>query len=136
MSMGRELVNLLAANGLGEYEVDLFLNFLPETPVVCGSVFETAGAAPTAGFGVQGIQHESPAVQIRFRGEAFDVEGPRVKAHTAYRLCMTQWGVVLSGTKYLTLKPMQSPYILERDGNNRVVWAFNAIAEKEPSATI
>ena len=136
MSIGTEIVSLLTSNSLGTYGTDLFLNALPETPATCGAVFETAGAGPTAGFGFPGIQHESPGVQIRFRGERYDDEGPRVKAQTAYRLFMTVQGSTLSGTKYLTLHPTQAPFILDRDGDERVVWAFNALAVKELSAAI
>jgi hypothetical protein len=136
MSMGTEIIALLEANALGTYGTDLFLNMIPETPQICGAVFETAGAAPTAGFGFPGIQHESPGVQIRFRGEPFDEAGPRVKAQTAYRLFMTVQGQTLSGTKYLTLHPNQAPFILDRDGDQRIVWAFNALALKELSSEL
>jgi len=136
MSLGTEIVALLSANALGTYGTDLFLNSMPETPDVCGAVFETGGAPPSAGFGVAGIQYETPGIQIRFRGARRDADGPRVKAQTAYRLLVTKWGQVLSGTQYLTLKPSQAPFPLERDGNERVVWVFNALCEKGLSASI
>jgi len=136
MSVGHEIVDLLETVPLGVEGDDLFLNAMPETPNSCGAVFETAGSGPTAGFGVQGIAYESPAVQIRFRGEPYDEDAPRVKIATAYRLLMQQWGVTLGSTKYLTIKPLQAPFILERDGNSRVVWVFNAVTEKELSVEL
>lgn len=136
MSIGHEIVSLLEANALGTAGDDLFLNSLPETPNTCGAVYETGGMPPTSGFGFPGIQHESPGVQVRFRGEPYDEDAPRIKAQTTYRLFMTIQGTTLSSTKYLTLHAEQAPFILERDGNSRVVWAFNAIAVKELSADL
>ena len=133
MSVADEIIALLATGSIGVYEVDLFKNRMPETPNTCGCVFDTAGVAPQAGFGVAGIQHETPGVQIRFRGEKRQSAEPYAKAQSAYRLLMANWGAVLSNTQYLTLKPLQSPFILERDGNERVVWVFNALLEKELS---
>jgi hypothetical protein len=49
---------------------------------------------------------------------------------------MTIQGQTLSGTTYLTLHPTQPPFILERDGNERVVWVFNALPEKELSVSV
>lgn len=135
MSMGTELVALFAANGLGESQKTLFINAIPASPAVCGAVYESGGSAPDLGFGVPGIQHEHPTAQIRFRGASGDSDGPRVKAQTAYRLCAQQQAKTLSGTVYLLLRPLQSPF---RDGppdkNGCVEWLFNVIADKELSA--
>jgi len=135
MSMGNEIATLFASNSLGVVGASIFVNRMPETPDICCAIFETGGTAPQGGFSVPGILHERPGAQIRFRGEKRDSDGPRAQAQSAYRLCMTIQAMLLSGTKYLTLQPTQAPFILERDGNERVVWVFNVLAEKELSAT-
>lgn len=114
--------------------ITLFENMLPASPDVCGAVFQTGGPGPDRGFGVAGIQHERPMVQVRFRGAPDDADGPRVKAETAYRKLCEAWPVTLSGTLYLELKPMGHPIILERDANRRVVWSFNVLILKELTA--
>jgi hypothetical protein len=132
MSVADEIVALFIANDLGTAE-NLFTNRMPETPSTCGVIYDTAGLEPQPGFGVVGIQHERPGIQVRFRGEKRDSATPYASAQAAYRLLIESWGTELSGTQYLTLTPSQSPYILERDANNRVIWVFNALLEKELS---
>lgn len=134
MSLGSEVATFLASNGIGVLGTSMFLGKLPETPDTAIGLFETGGAPPQSGFGVSGIQHERPSLQLRFRGAPRDTEGPRARAQTAYRLLMTVQGQTLSGTLYLWLRPAQSPFVLERDGNDRTVWTFNVNAEKELSA--
>lgn len=134
MSFGSELVALLVANNLGVWKTDLFLNSMPDTPDACCALDLTSGAPPKGGFGVIGILHESPSVRVRVRGPKYDSETPRIRIERVYRLFPTVMGTSLSGTKYLSLQPLQPPFILEEDGFHRVTWTFNALAEKELSA--
>ena len=110
--------------------ITLFRDVMPASPDVCGAIFESGGAPPTPGFGVEGIVSESPTVQIRFRGVANDSQGPLAKARIAYA-ALQRVGVTLSSNFYHTLRPMQPPFILERDANQRVVWVFNVAAERD-----
>jgi hypothetical protein len=128
-TVGSDIAVYLQSLSLGTFGTTLFRDILPPTPDVCGAVFESGGAPPTPGFGVVGIAHETPSVQIRFRGAPDDSPTPAAKAQTAYQ-ALQRVGVTLSGTFYHWLRPMQPPFILERDANKRVVWAFNVLTQR------
>ena len=133
MSVSDELAAYLAGKGLGTLGTNLFYDNMPETPNVCGCVYQTGGTSPQGGFSTPGIKHERPGVQIRFRGEPYDSDSPKTKAMSAYEYLMQVQGTQVGGVTYLMVIPNQAPFVLEKDGNNRITWAFNAVAEKEPS---
>lgn len=134
MSFGSEIVALLEANGLGVFGTTIFLHKLPEAPDVCIALDITSGSPPDGAFGVLGIKYEKPSIRVRVRGVRADPEGPRARIENIFRLFPKVMGTTLSGTKYLSLQPLQPPFILEEDGNGRTIWTFNALAEKELSA--
>lgn len=137
MAMGSEIAAYLVTLGLGSLVAPrtLFINIMPEDPDVCGAVYETGGSAPDGGFGVEGIQYENPTCAIRFRGVSKDSEGPRIKARLAYRELAKIQAETVGACAYLTVTPLQAPFITERelDGKQRVVWGFSVLAQKEYS---
>ena len=135
MATALEIATYLNGLGLGTFATDIFIDDLPPDPDVCCAVNNSGGSAPDGGFGVDGIRFENPTLQILFRGVAGDSEGPRARAQTAYEGLAKIQAEALSGTQYLTVMPLQPPFILERDDQgHRVVWAFNVLIQKEPSA--
>lgn len=134
MSVLNEIAAHLAAEGLGTLNVDLFIGKLPNDPDACGVVYETGGIPPEYGFGAAGVKHETPAIQVVFRGALGDYAGPRAKAESAYRALAAVEAQALSGTFYHWIHPQQSPFLLNRDQPERVLIAFNCLCEKEPSA--
>lgn len=134
MSVLNEIAAHLVAQGLGVLGTDLFIGKLPNDPDACGVVYETGGLAPEMGFGAAGVKHETPAIQVVFRGAPGDYAGPRAKAESAYRALAAVEAQALSGTFFHFVHPQQSPFLLNRDQAERVLLAFNALCEKEPSA--
>jgi hypothetical protein len=136
MGMASEVAAHLAGLGLGVLASSLFVNKLPPSPDVCGAVFDSGGSAPDGGFGVTGIQYENPTVAVWFRGAPNDTEGPRVKSRTAYKELAKVQASAVSGVQYLTLVPIQPPFILpnEVSTDQRTVWCFNCAAQKEVSS--
>jgi len=133
MPLGMDIVDRLEDLGLGTYGTDLFLDEMPEDPPhVCTAVFESGGSPPDLGFGVDGIQHESPTAAIWFRGVEHDSAGPQARARTAYVELPKVQGESLNGTVYLTLIPLQPPFLLERDSQRRCIYVVNVQALKEP----
>lgn len=133
MSVTTEIATRVAtATGLVA-ETSLFRGMMPASPDVCGAVYEYPGIPPLHGFGVAGIQHEQPGVQVVFRGAPHDYDGPMAMARAAYNSLAAVQGTTLGGTKYLMIRPQQSPYALKRDENERVYIACNYLCEKEPS---
>lgn len=137
MSMGLEIVEKLEALGLGLYSAEprtLFLDEMPDDPDVCAAVFESGGAPPDFGFGQAGIKYENPAVAIWFRGDPHDSAGPHDRIRQAYLELAKIQAENVGSTPYLTVTPLQAPFILRRDDNKRrVIWVFNLLAQKEPS---
>lgn len=108
---------------------------LPATPDAVGVIYEYGGLAPIRRFGVVGVGYERPALQIAFRGDPEDYNGPRTKAETALRnLAQIQGTTILSGTEYLQADPQQSVFpVLPKDVNNRHTLGFNIYILKSPS---
>lgn len=138
MAMGSEIAAYLVTLGLGSLVPPrtLFVNTMPESPDVCGAVYQTGGFAPDGGFGVDGIQYENPTVAIRFRGATLDSEGPRVKASLAYSGLAKIQAETVGGCAYLTVTPLSPPMKVDQvelDGKQRIVWGFTILAKKEYS---
>ena len=133
MSALTEIKSKLETLSLGT----IVLGAMPGTPNSVGTVREYGGLAAERRFGITGIGYEHPAIQIIFRGEPFDYEGPRTKAETAWRaLAAVVPGALGAGvtTEYLTIDPQQSPFQIHPvDVNNRYYIGCNFYIMKVPS---
>lgn len=129
-----ELATYLADQGLGTVGTDLHMGWMPNEPDVSGAVYEYGGERAEHGFGTPGVKFENPSVQVVFRGAPQDYEGPRAKAETAFLKLAEVQARELSGTRYLIVRPKQSPFEMKRDEAMRVYIACNFDVRKEPSA--
>ena len=140
MAVLNEIATKLAALGVGTLGSSIHIGMMPETPDVCCAIFEYGGISPEYKFGAAGIDYETPAVQVVFRGTAYDYETPRASAATAYNGLASVECVTLSSTSggssafYHWVHPQQAPFLMERDANNRVYIGFNCLCEKALSA--
>jgi len=134
VSVIEEVAAFLAAAGLGQVKADIFIGKLPNDPPACCAIYEYGGIAPEGQFGAPGIRHETPAIQVVFRGAAHDYAGPRVKAAAAFDALTKVETQSLSGTFYHWIHAQQSPFFLQRDDAERTLIACNFLCEKEPSA--
>jgi len=102
---------------------NLFLGRMPDTPDECVVLYEYGGSAPdnTMGAGLPVLQN--PAVQIAVRAVLY------ASAETLINLCwITLEGITdmsLSGTRYNRVTAIQSPFLLERDSQDRVIFVQN-----------
>lgn len=135
MSALAEVAAYVATLSLGSPAPTVVKGQLPDAPASCIAVLEYGGPPPDLGFGVAGIQYEYPALQLLFRGEPNDYASPRALAETVYQeLAKVQAESIGSPPVYYHfVKPQQAPFLLERDGQQRCVIAFNVVAEKVPS---
>jgi len=131
-----ELGVYLAAQGVGTVGTDLFLGGLPDAPPACVAVLETGGMASAKAMRAApgSPVAEQPGFQVIARGAPFDYEGPRAKAQLAYRKLDGLGTSVLSGTRWFWVTATQSPFLIQRDENERVWIGFNVLAAKELSA--
>lgn len=113
----------------------LFKGQMPASaPNVCAAVYEYAGLGPIYELGQAAPAIEQPRVQVAFRGEPRDYEGPRATAETAYQAIAAVANTALSGARYLSITPLQPPFLLRRDDLSRIVIGFNVQVVKELSA--
>lgn len=74
---------------------------------------------------------EAPSIQIMGRGRDYSLVRARVKR--AWDILSAINGQTIGGTHYRYCRVTNSPGLIGRDGNDRVLIAFNAVAEKEVS---
>lgn len=130
-----DVMTLIAGAGLATEGTDLFTGALPASPDAVTVVAETTGRMPEYIFsqGLPGI--ERPRIQIRTRGAANDYEAPRIQIERVYQL-LAQRGheTVSGGARYLTWAPIQAPFAMGQDKNERWIFAVNLEVWKEASA--
>ncbi len=111
---------------------NLFLGRRPDTPDTCVAIYETGGTAPEMQFGTSTLPGiETRGLQVITRALGYS---------TAEALCTDVWGALclvdnetLSGTRYLLADPVQSPFALERDSQNRMLHVVNFLVSREVS---
>lgn len=118
-----EIGAYLVANGIGVLGTDLFKGPMPATPNKCVSILDYGGAAPDTVLGAAGDTQENPRFQLLSRDTT--LVGARAKAQEAFVALGKVKNMTLSGTRYLAIRPIQSPFFLMQDANNRIVYAVN-----------
>lgn len=107
---------------------------MPANPNSCTVIYEYGGLPPDMVFGQSNIEMEHPRVQVAVRGEPGDYATPRATAETAYRAMAAASHQSISSTRYLTMEPIQPPFLITKDENSRLIIGFNVQVLKELSA--
>lgn len=143
MSVVTEIAAKLSAFSLGTLGSTLFYGSMPPSPDECCAIYEYGGLAPVHGFGTPGIDFETPAIQVVFRGlqpkagVTTAYTGPRAKAEAAYLgLSAVEAETLTGGTSafYHTIHAQQAPLLIGRDESMRYLIGVNFLCEKDPSA--
>lgn len=107
---------------------NLFLGRLPDEPDTAVALFETGGEAPVNTMGGGQYELEQPRLQVLTRGAAYSA------THT---LAMSVWleleaiaNSTLSSTLYQRITAVQSPFPLERDSLDRIIFSQNFRIQK------
>ena len=103
---------------------------MPSNPNECIAILEYGGFTPDMVFGQSAIEIDHPRLQILFRGEPKDYDTPMSAATVAYRAMASAGAQTISGTRYLALTPIQPPFLLRKDENDRFEIAFNVAPDK------
>lgn len=138
-----EVTTYLASQGIGTAATDLFYGPMKEAyPDAVVLVQEYGGLTdepnlsdptPTAAPAGKSIRLEFPRIQILCRGARNDYNTPRAKAEAA-RVALTKvLNQTLSGVRYLAIEPIQPPFPLSADENERERIVFNCQITKELS---
>jgi len=120
-----------APQSIGVAGTDLFLGSTPDSPDACTTVREYAGEAPERTLGPS-TAYEQPRIQIVCRAGKDDYAAARTKAEAVYKV-IDKAELTLSGVHYLRIEPLQSPFTIGRDENDRWLIGFNASVMKEIS---
>ena len=119
---------------------NLFAGHMPETTGRAMAIFETAGGPPAHMLGGGAAAFERPDVQLIARstrpvaGAPASATGVRTLIDVGFRVLEGIANEALSGTTYLRVSALQSPYLLEVDSRGRQVWSQSfAVARRRPA---
>ena len=130
MALLDDVGTLLAAQvGSLTLGTNLFLGRLPDEPDTAVALFETGGEAPVNTMGGGLYEVEQPRLQVLTRGASYSA---------THALAMSVWLVLeattndtLSATLYHRITAVQSPFPIERDSKDRIVFSQNFRVQRE-----
>ena len=115
----------------GTVGTDVFKSTMPPLPDAVIVCYETGGLAPEKRFGTKGIEWERPGIQVVARGAAGDYATPRATIQTVFESLSEVEAEDLSSTRYYLSEPLQNPFALDVDEQDRPSIAFNILFTKQ-----
>ena len=108
---------------------NLFLGRLPDTPDTCVAIYETAGTPPTDVFGADSAPPiENAGLMCHTRATAYsDCQSLAVDVMKTLSKVINE---TLTSTAYYKIEATQSPFALDRDEQERMVFSCNFTAVK------
>lgn len=129
-----EVGTALQTAGVGTLGTSLFLNSLPETTgTFAVGIFETGGLAPGRTMGTSYLTYERARIQVQCRASASTLA--RKKLNHVFIELEETYNTTLSGTTYLRIEAVQSPFLLTRDAGGRTVFAANFDCWRRPTTS-
>lgn len=140
MTVLGDVTTYLAGAGLGlTVATNLFYGQMPDTPDDCVVVYERPGTRPDFTLGATEGQPHLPnfenvrlQVVVRRDGETAYAEGSALIT-SIWRALSLGGGITLSGTRYLSIEPMDSPAPMDEDKQGRLLFVANFWAQPEVS---
>jgi len=139
MSVAAELVSFVTGVGGRTAGTNLFYGEFKEMyPDDCAIIRETGGIAPEPNLGEgttpgKGIRLQFPSCQIVCRGVRDDYDGPRAVALALYTKLTSVLNQSIGGIYYVSVDPIQEPFLMRTDETFRSYIAFNVHVIKELS---
>ncbi len=112
---------------------NLFGNGKVLEPNTATWVIEYPGGAATDTFAGDLPKYEDARVAITCRSTSSATA--RANAHAAWVAVSKIANETLSGKSWLRAKPLQSPFLLDRDEQNRVMFQFNVACTRRTTST-
>lgn len=126
-----DIATLLQTAGVGTIGTSLFKSQMPATPDTAVALLEYGGLSAehhmAAGPGLQRVTIEQPSLQVLCRST--DYPTARTKADVAYK-ALDGYSGVIGGVRYGYISARQSPYLIQRDQNDRVWIGFSCLIKK------
>ena len=127
MSMLTDVGTYLAAASISTQDLtlgtNLFLGRLPDSPDTCVGLIQTGGTAPTDTFGTSYPPLETQGLQTLVRAASYATA--EALAVDIFKSLQSVENETLTSTLYLKIEGNQSPFPLERDGQERLVVSCN-----------
>ena len=127
MSMLTDVGTYLAAASISTQDLtlgtNLFLGRLPDAPDTCVGLIQTGGTAPTDTFGASYPPLETQGLQTLVRAASYATA--EALAVDIFKSLQSVENETLTSTLYLKIEGNQSPFPLERDGQERLVVSCN-----------
>lgn len=130
-----DLKDYLTSQGGWTGGTDLFVGTIEPTPDTALAVYETGGQSPVRGMGNTAGDHavERPSIQVVSRAVSYATA--RANAQKAFLLIDGFPDRLINNVRYKYGEARQSPFLMGRDEQDRVLVAFNADLVKERSST-
>ena len=112
---------------------NLFLNALPDEPATATSITEYGGGPPDYVFANDLPVNENQRVQMACRSTSSTKA--RANANAGWVAVSGIANESLSSHSWLRAVPVQSPFLLRRDEQGRVIFAFNFDAVRRTTST-
>jgi Bacteriophage minor capsid protein len=129
MALLDELGAYLQSHGVAAVGSTLFKGSFPldtlENTAPILALIEVPGLPPVRSHDVPVARYEQPVVQVATRGAPYGYPAARAAAQAAWDVLDGVQNTSLSGTFYLWLQALQSPYWLRTDDFQRPVLLFN-----------
>jgi hypothetical protein len=125
MSQAYDLAYYIANTlGKGTMAVNVFCNYMPDSPDNCIAVYAYGGSKSDKGMGSDTQPLENATLQVNVRNtNANTAEDTCVAIHKSLDELGTN--VTINSNVYTWLNPLQPPFLLERDSKPRTTFVFN-----------
>ncbi len=117
-------VQYLAAQGQGTAAVDLFVDFMPESPDVITAVLQY-GAPPAQHINFLSQGSAAARLSLYARGAPDDADAARARIWAAYSALLGAVEVTQGSVTIINLSPAGDPELLEHDDRHRAVFVAN-----------
>jgi hypothetical protein len=122
-----DIADYLSSQGGYVVGTNLFKGVRPEKPDAMVAVYEVPGRPTVHSFndGPGEAVEERPVVQVVARAQQDDYTAARLSANVVFRLLDGMPSRSINGVDYLWASARQSPFLMGRDEDHRVLVAFN-----------
>lgn len=131
-----DIADVLTSGGVAERGVDIFKSRMPAQPAAAVAVLYGGSSAPPvhamAGSAGQALA-ERPVISVWTR--ACQPGDAAKRAQDAFFVLDGLGTRLINGVLYHSIYAVQSPFLLERDENDRTVFACNYVVTREPSTS-
>jgi len=107
---------------------DITVNYMPDSPAACFAVFQYGGMPSDRGMGSDTGALENYACQVNVRNS--NAQTAEADCYAIYKAFDQLVNVTINSSVYTWIHPLQPPFLLERDGQQRVTFVFNCEVQR------